>query len=161
MSIVENVRNAMVFTTVRLVFMSIPLFFGLVEVVLLLSQSLVGTLLAGPRPLSDRRADLLGRFLLAMHLGGEECLPNADTATCRVIRLEAIQETAMPFPLAVAIARLLRHHVWYLFRSLVCLPDFRLLEARRLQRCWKGHRISRTVVMHWHRSATSLRARWC
>jgi hypothetical protein len=32
MSMVENVRNAMVYTTVRLVFISIPLFFGLVEV---------------------------------------------------------------------------------------------------------------------------------
>src|SRR6266852_8185150 len=96
-----------------------------------------------------------------MHLGGEECLPNADTATCRVIRLEAVQETAMSFPLTVAIARLLCQHFRYFFRRLICLPYLRLLEARRLQRCWKGHRISRTVVMHRHRSATSLRARWC
>ena len=65
----------------------------------------------------------------------------------------------MPFPLAVAIARLLRQHFRYFFRSLVGLPHFRLLEARRLQRCWKGHRISRTVVMHWHRATTSLRVR--
>src|SRR5216683_4638616 len=150
----------MVFTTVRLVFMSIPLL-GVVEVVPLLSQSLVRTPLARPRPLSDSPPNLLRRFLLAMQLGGEECLPNADTATCRVIRLEAVQETAMPFPLAVAIARLLRQHFWKFLRSLVCLPHFRLLEARRRQRCRKGHRISRTVVMHWHRSATSLRARWC
>src|SRR5216683_719362 len=136
-------------------------FFGLVEVVLLLSQSLVGTPLAGPRPLSDRPPDLLGRFLLAMHLGREECLLDANAATRRVICFEAVQETAMSFPLAVAIARLLRQYFWYFFRSLVCLPHFRLLEARRLQRCWKGHRISGTVVMHRHRSATSLRARWC
>src|SRR5713226_8908616 len=160
MSMVENVRNAMVFTTVRLVFISIPLF-GLVEVVPLLSQSLVRTPLAGPRPLSDRPPDFLGRFLLAMHLGGEECLPNADTATCRVIRLEAVQETAMSFPLAVAIARLLCQHFRYFFCSLVCRPHFRLLEARRLQRCWKGHRISGTVVMHWHCSANSPRTRRC
>src|SRR6266853_4124199 len=159
MRIADNVRNAMVFTTVRLVFISIPLF-GLVEVVPLLSQSLLPTPLAGPRPLSDRPPDFLGRFLLAMHLNGEECLPNTDTATCRVIRLETVQEAAMPFPRAVAIARLLREYFRYFFRSLICLPHFRLLEAGRLQRCWKGHRISGTLVMHRHRSATYSRARW-
>src|SRR5216684_1194000 len=107
MRIVDNERNATVFTSVRFVFMSIPLF-GLVEVVLLLSQSLVGTPLAGPRPLSDRPPNLLRRFLLAMHLGREECLLDANAATRRVICFEAVQETAMSFPLAVAIARLLR-----------------------------------------------------
>ena len=161
MSIVENVKNAMVFTTVRLVFISIPLFLGLVEVVLLLPQSLVCAPFAGPRPLSDSPPNLLGRFLLPMHLGGEECLPNADTATCRVIRLEAVQETSMPFALAVAIARLLRQHFRYFFCRLICIPHFRLLEARRLQRCWKRHRISGTVVMHRHCSANSPRARRC
>src|SRR5882762_4747719 len=160
MRIVDNVRNATVFTSVRFVFMSIPLF-GLVEVVLLLSQSLVGTPIAGPRPLSDRPPNLLRRFLLAMHVRGEECLPNADTATRRVIRLEAVQKTAMPLPLAVAIARLLCQHFRYFFRRLICPPYFRLLEARRLQRFWKGHRISRTVVMHGHCSANSPRARRC
>src|SRR6266550_4780215 len=124
MSIVENVRSAMVFATVRLVFISIPLFwFGgsctaLVTIIGLNS-------LASPWPLSDSPPNLLRRFLLAMHLGGEECLPNADTATCRVIRLEAVQETAMFFPLAVAIARLLCQHFRYFFRRLICLPYLR------------------------------------
>src|SRR5882762_7890261 len=96
-----------------------------------------------------------------MHLGGEECLPNADTATCRVIRLEAVQETAMSFPLAVAIARQQCQHFRDFFRPLICLPDLRLLEARSLQRFWKGHRFSRTVVMHGDCFANSPKARRC
>src|ERR1700675_3802420 len=103
--------------------------------------------------------DILGRFPLAMHLGCKECSPSADSATCRVIRLEAVQETAVPFPLAVAIARLLRQNFRYFFRSLICLPRFRLLEAPRLQRCWKGHCICCTVVMHRDRSDTCPTAR--
>ena len=54
MSIVENVRNAIVFTTVRFVFISIPLF-GLVKVVLLPAASyllLPNSLADGPNSFS-------------------------------------------------------------------------------------------------------------
>jgi hypothetical protein len=67
-----------------------------------------------------------------MHLGRKEGLPDADVATHRVIRPEAVQETAVPFPLAVAIARLLHQYFRHFFRSLICLPLITALEACRL-----------------------------
>src|SRR5581483_266921 len=100
--------------------------------------------------MNDRRPDFLGSFPLAMHLARKQTLLNADVATCRVIRLEAVQETAVPFPLAVAIARLLRQDFRYFFRSLICLPYIGTLKARGLECRWKGHRILRAVVIHRH-----------
>src|SRR2546422_9366315 len=98
-------------------------------------------------------------LLLAMHLTCKQCLLNADVATCRVIRLEAVQETAVPFPLAVAIARLLHQDLRHFFRSLICLPHISTLKARRLECCWKGHRILRAVVIHRHRCESWLGVR--
>ena len=49
-----------------------------------------------------------------MLLQSEECFPNANIAIGSVLGSKAIEQTAMSAALAVAKARLLSQHSWYL-----------------------------------------------
>jgi len=83
--------------------------------------------------LNDGCPDLLGRLALPMHLACKQRFLDADFATDCVVRFETIQKTAVAFPLAIAIARLLSQNRRNFFRSLIGFSHVRLAKVRRLK----------------------------
>src|SRR5213593_292966 len=95
-----------------------------------------------------------------MHLSCKERLFDAYVAADCMIRLEAVQQTAMPLPLAVAVARLLSQNAWDFFRNLICLPDISPLESRRIKCDWKWSRVFGAVVKNRHCRGFTPRPWW-
>ena len=72
----------------------------------------------------------------------KERFPDTDVATCCMIRLEAVQKTAMPFPLAIAVPGLLSKNAGDLSCSLISLSHINALKTR-----WRKCRRKRHCVL--------------
>lgn len=82
----------------------------------------------GPLLRNDGRPNFLCCFAFAMQPTGQTRFVDAYVAGCGMQSPEAIEQTAMTYSLAIAIARLLRENAWNILRDGIGFPDLLVFE---------------------------------